>query len=192
MTADRSFVPFESLWNMAVDVPYSYLVRDGGLAWTCGQIALDESAAVVAPDDAAEQTRLVADQTAEILRRAGVEPSDVARLVAYHCVTEPDREAVIAQSLRDRFGADVLVDLVRVPPFYYDGVVVEVDSFVGRSPSRVVGGDGTAVEVVVDERLAWVSLATSCSPPPGTRRLEQPPPWPPGSRRRFCLIPARS
>ena len=65
------FVDFEGLWKMAIDTPYSLLVSSGSSAWTCGQLAMDENAEVVAPGDLDRQAEIVADYIAEISATCG-------------------------------------------------------------------------------------------------------------------------
>ncbi len=132
MAADqRRFVPFEGLWAMAIDVPYSFLVRDGDQAWTCGQLALDRHARVLAPNDLAWQSAIVCDHIEEVLRRGGLEPAAVKRLVPYYVHGSDAARTAMIGVLRRRFGPTVLLDPVPVPYFYYEGLVLEVDAFAG-------------------------------------------------------------
>ena len=129
-------MPFDGLWEMAIDVPYSMLAGRGDLAWSCGQLALGARARVEAPGDLLAQADVVADHLGTILRRAGLDQSSVRRLVAYYVPeTDGDGPALIARLL-DRLGKAVIVDLVPVPVFYYDGVRLEIDLFCGEVPLR--------------------------------------------------------
>lgn len=129
MNAPLRLVPFDGLWEMAIDVPYSMLAGRGELAWSCGQLALGEGARVQAPGDLLAQADVVADHLGTILRRAGLDRSCVRRLVAYYVPeTDGDGPALIARLL-DRLGKAVIVDLVPVPVFYYHGVRLEIDLF---------------------------------------------------------------
>ena len=75
MTAPLRLVPFDGLWEMAIDVPYSMLAGRGDLAWSCGQLALGAGARVQAPGDLLAQADIVADHLDTILRRAGLDRS---------------------------------------------------------------------------------------------------------------------
>jgi len=158
MTSDRTFVPFESLWAMPIELPYSLLVRDGDAAWSCGQLALDENSAVIAPGDLGEQSRVVADYVRKVLERGGVDPSALKRLVLYHCADSLTKVKAMKTIFNDAFGSNLLLDAVRVPHFYYDGVMLEVDAFAGRAGQEAQHGDG--VSVVEDEDFAWVTIDT--------------------------------
>ena len=120
------FVDFEGLWKMAIDTPYSLLVSSGSSAWTCGQLAMDENAEVVAPGDLDRQAEIVADYIAEILRRADLTIEKARRLVLYYVGTE-QAGASMRSVLKARFGDTVLFDPVPVPSFYYEGVMLEID-----------------------------------------------------------------
>ena len=72
----RSFVPFEALWHMPIDVPYSFMVRDGARAWSCGQLALDQSSQVMAPGDLVRQSEIVCDYIETILERGELTVGD--------------------------------------------------------------------------------------------------------------------
>jgi len=112
---------------MAIDVPYSYLVRDDGLAWTCGQIALDNKSEVLHPGDLVRQSTVVCDHITTILERAGLDAVGLRRLYLYY--VSPDATVVeeMLAAFRDRFGPSVLLEAIPVPHFYYDGILLEVD-----------------------------------------------------------------
>lgn len=167
MNAPLRLVPFDGLWEMAIDVPYSMLAGRGELAWSCGQLALGEGARVQAPGDLLAQADVVADHLGTILRRAGLDRSCVRRLVAYYVPeTDGDGPALIARLL-DRLGKAVIVDLVPVPVFYYHGVRLEIDLFCGAVPAAptlddvsLAGGAATArFQSTAGE--TWVSFAGS-------------------------------
>ena len=99
MTAPLRLVPFDGLWEMAIDVPYSMLAGRGDLAWSCGQLALGAGARVQALGDLLAQADIVADHLGTILRRAGLDRSRVRRLVAYYVPkTERDGPALTARA----------------------------------------------------------------------------------------------
>lgn len=143
---ERQFVPFESLWNMAIDVPYSFLVRDGDHAWSCGQLALDRNSNVLAPGDLLAQSKIVADYVKEILGRAGLDAADLMRLVLFVDAGHLRDSEAMSATFHSTFSADVVLDIVPVPHFYYDGVVLEVDVFCGA-----------------DRELVWLSINTPAS-----------------------------
>ena len=69
---------------MPIEVPYSLLIRDGGFAWSCGQLALDGDTGVIGPDDLGIQSGTVSDYIDEILARGDLPVSSVRRLLLYH------------------------------------------------------------------------------------------------------------
>ncbi len=143
---------------MPIDVPYSLLVRDGDYAWSCGQLALDADSKVLAPDDLAEQSRIVAAYIAEVLDRGDVNPASRKRLLCYYVpATDPlndlERVAAMKSAFHSALGAEVLVDAIPVPHFYYDGIVLEVDAF--SAP-------------LIDDHLDWVSVETPLDELPNT------------------------
>jgi enamine deaminase RidA (YjgF/YER057c/UK114 family) len=112
---------------MAIDVPYSYLLRDDDLAWSCGQLALDPDSNVVFPDDLARQSSVVCDHVAAILERADLPANGLRRLYLYHAAPDAGAEQAMVQTFRDRFGDHVQLASIPVPHFYYDGILLEVD-----------------------------------------------------------------
>jgi hypothetical protein len=80
----RAYVPFETLWSMPAELPYSLLLRPGDYAWSCGQLALDEDSSVLAAGDPIAQSRIVCDYIEKILARGDVPISAVRRLRAGH------------------------------------------------------------------------------------------------------------
>jgi len=152
----RTFVPFDSLWHMAIDVPYSFLVRDDDQAWSCGQLALDRDANVLAPHDLPAQSRVVADYVAEIIGRAGLDADDIARLVLFvdagHLSDADDMRA----AFHTRLSSNIILDIVPVPHFYYDGVVLEVDVFCGALEPALPTGPGLTLRR--DRDVVWASI----------------------------------
>lgn len=147
---ERLFVPFESLWKMPIDVPYSLLVRDGDHAWSCGQLALDADSNVLAADDLVAQSTIVADYIAEVLDRGGLAPEHLKRLVLYYTAhaDHAGRVAAMRSVFSSVLGSTVLLDVVAVPHFYYDGIELEVDAFAGPT---------------ADDRFDWVSIEVPAS-----------------------------
>ena len=120
---------------MRIDVPYSLLVRDGDQAWTCGQLALDADANVLAADDLGSQSAIVAGYIAELVERIGLDVDHLKRLLLYYVPAVGDDDVRRVDEMRSAFravvGPRVLLDAVPVPYFYYDGIVLEVDAFAG-------------------------------------------------------------
>jgi len=121
----RQHIGFERLWSMQIPVPYSLFVRAGDFGWSCGQCPLDRDGQVVAPGDALAQTRIVAGYAQTLLADSGFVPADLRLAVVYHDMPDPAPALAI---LRAALGATLLVP-VKVPAFYYPGMVIEVDLF---------------------------------------------------------------
>jgi enamine deaminase RidA (YjgF/YER057c/UK114 family) len=154
-------VPFDALWAMPIEVPYSLLVRDGALAWTCGQIALDEASRVLHPGDLVAQARCVCTYIDEILERGGLGREHVGKLVVYHVAENADERARMLDLLRTHFGATPLIVPVAVPYLYYDGLLTEIDVFASaerRSLHRAASVGGRLdLELVDAGELAWAT-----------------------------------
>lgn len=129
----RAFVPFGRSWSLRVPVPYSALVRDGTRAWSSGQLSLDTNGQVLAPGDIAAQAAVIAGNIETLLTEAELGARDVSRLVLYSAAHDPADHDGIMALFANRFGADTLIEIVPVPHFYYDGVMLEVDVFCARS-----------------------------------------------------------
>ena len=165
MTAPLRLVPFDGLWEMAIDVPYSMLAGRGDLAWSCGQLALGAGARVQAPGDLLAQADIVADHLGTILRRAGLDRSRVRRLVAYYVPKAKRDGPALTARLEERLGKAAMIDLVPVPVFYYDGVRLEIDLFCGEAQTvsngyevTLAGGAATARFQPTAEET-WLSFA---------------------------------
>jgi len=139
--AARTFVPFEDLWSMAIDVPYSFLVRDGDHAWTCGQLALGTDAEVLSPNDLTEQSEIVCRNIGDILAKGGMSTADAARIILYYLPEARGGLEGMMRVFRDYFGPDALLDPFPVPHFYYDGVALEVDVFAHAARKGSFCGD---------------------------------------------------
>lgn len=129
----RQFLPFERLWSLRMPVPYSAILRDGDRAWSSGQMALDGAGNVLAPHDIKAQATIIADHIDTLVNAIGMGSGDVSRLVLYSCAHDPDDHAGIRSFFGKRFGKDTLVEVVPVPHFFYDGVMVVADVFCARS-----------------------------------------------------------
>jgi enamine deaminase RidA (YjgF/YER057c/UK114 family) len=167
----RIHVPFDALWAMPIEVPYSLLVRDGALAWTCGQIALDAASRVLHPGDLVAQARCVCTYIDAILERGGLGRQHVGKLVVYHVAENADERARMLDLLRTHFGAAPLIVPVTVPYLYYDGLLTEIDVFASaecRSLHRATSvGGGLGLELVDAGELAWATYTA----PGDTRTL---------------------
>ncbi len=156
----RSFVPFGNPWKMPIPVPYSFLVRDGNLAWTCGQIPVDMASQVLAPSDLVEQTNIVCDYIETILARAGLTAAGLGKLVLYYVDRTPGDSERMMACCRSRFGDQPVLVPVAVPYFYFDHMLLEVDAFAGVENGRsIVKTAGNATVRLKDGgEHCWVSL----------------------------------
>lgn len=156
----RSFVPFGDPWQMPIPVPYSFLVRDEGLAWTCGQLAVDGQSKVLAPDDLLGQTKIVCDYIEDILARGGLQTEALGKLVLYFIEKEAgDAERMMA-CCRSRFGNRPVLVPIAVPHFYFDDLLLEVDAFAGTpgAPCFEKSMDRASVKIFDGGELAWATL----------------------------------
>ena len=163
MTATRWFVPFGALWAMPIEIPYSALVRDGDLAWSCGQVPLDADSRVVAPDDLVAQTEVVCGYVEETLRLGGLSGDAVGKLVLYYVARDHgDRDRMMAVC-RARFGDQPVLVPIAVPHFYYDGLLLEADVFAtARRGARIEKStDRARVSIVDGGELAWAGVTVA-------------------------------
>ena len=112
---------------MAIDVPYSYLLRDGDIAWTCGQLALDDDGHAVAPGDLAAQSAIVSSHIEAVLDQADLDPAGLARAYLYTTTSDGAARSTMLETFRTRFGQSIDLVVIPVPHFYYPGVELEVD-----------------------------------------------------------------
>lgn len=166
-----SFIPFDKVWRMRIDIPYSMFVRDGDLAWSCGQCPLDQRGAVLYPGNLLAQAVVVCDFIKRFMREIGCALSALGRLVAYYVRQHPGDEQMLTRLLRDRLGEDAQIVPVAVPHFYYDGMLLEIDVYAStaRRPARRFedAGTGIALEAVDAGPLLWAALRVpkSCTSP---------------------------
>jgi enamine deaminase RidA (YjgF/YER057c/UK114 family) len=157
-----SFIPFDKVWRMRIDHPYSMLVRDGDMAWSCGQCPLDPKGEVLYPGDLLAQAVVVCDFIKRFLREIGCAASALGRVVAYFVKRNPGDEQMLLQLLRDRLGDDLQIIPVTVPHFYYEGMLLEVDIYAStsRRPMRRLQDEetGVALEVIDAGTLIWTAL----------------------------------
>jgi len=133
----RQFVDFGRSWNMRIPVPYAALVRDGDRAWATGQLALDEAGQVLAPDDLMAQAAIILDYIDDTLSTGALERDDVSRLVLYCAEHAAARRDEVKALFVEAFPHRPLIEMVSVPHFYYDGILLEVDVFCAPSEPMV-------------------------------------------------------
>lgn len=154
----RSYIGFDRLWSMQIPVPYSLFLRDGAFGWSCGQCPLDRAGQVVAPGDALAQADLVARYCQTLLSESGFQPSDLRMAVVYHDTPDP---APLLHRLQAALGPSLYIP-VKVPEFYYPGMVIEVDLFaMADTPHPLRFAMGPQPDTLIDHHLA----------PPGTPGL---------------------
>ncbi len=156
----RSFIPFGDPWKLEIQVPYSLLVSDRELSWTCGQVPLDGASNVLAPNDLLGQTRVVCDHIEAILGKNGIPLSAIGKLVLYYVQREADDAARMMACCRERFGTRPVLVPIAVPYFYYDGMLIEADAFGGAADGATYehSRDGALVKIVDAGELSWVGL----------------------------------
>jgi len=147
---------------MRIDHPYSLMVRDRGLAWSCGQCPLDANGEVLAATDLMAQTNAVAEFIEKIVSEMGMPISSIGKLVAYHAEDNSAERTEMVSLLRKRIGDDVLVIPIKVPHFYYGGMLIEVDihASIDRRGIQKVEDErfGLRLEILDGGPLLWVSL----------------------------------
>lgn len=124
-----AYLPFDAVWKMRIDHPYSLFVRQGAVLWSCGQCPLDALGNVLHPCDLLRQAEAVAGFISRFLGEMQGRTSGIGRLVVYYVKTAPDDAARLKYLFRREFGQSVQVVPVAVPHFYYDGMLIEVDVF---------------------------------------------------------------
>ena len=127
----RERVPFD-LFGMREPVRVSTLVRVGERGWTCGLCPLDANGGVVSPGSVLDQAGFVARMIVTVLGRGGFQRDDLAMLVIYHSASQRE-ETAFRDTFEAAFPAGPVLSLIRVPHFYYDGMMLEVDAFADAS-----------------------------------------------------------
>ena len=143
----RSFVPFETLWEMEIDTPYSFMVKDDNLAWSCGQLALDKKSQVIGANNIEKQSYVVCDYILEILSRADMRIQSVTKLLLYYVNTGENNRDMMLDIFQKKFGNNVLFVPIRVPHFYYDGILLEVDIYCNTERKDVSSGIRNSIEL---------------------------------------------
>lgn len=153
MTDSVQYLPFESVWKMRIDIPYSLFVRDGDFFWSCGQCPLNEAGEVLFPNDLFAQARALTGFIDQFLPKINADRSSVAQLVVYHVKTDENDGHKLRQLLHEHFGSDVLVLPVSIPHFYYDGMMIEIDVYgaVGTKTARSFADPSTGISLQITD-----------------------------------------
>jgi len=161
----RQYVPFSSQWKMRIDHPYSLVVRDGAVAWSCGQCPLDAEGRVLTPGDLVAQTKCVARFVQNALDSVELASKSVSKIVAYYVDLGARETQQMNSILRSALGDGVLTIPLAVPRFYYDGMLIEIDAHaaaVADTPVRLERRSaGIVLEGVVGDDIAWISLSVN-------------------------------
>ena len=164
MTALRSCVPFGKMWGMRLDHPYSSLVTEGDYAWTCGQCPLDVSGNVLYANDLVAQAKLVAEYIHVSLEDASFNPLSVAKLVVYYTQTDTNQVLAMLQVFEQSFAGNALVIPIAVPPFYYEGMMIEVDVYAAKNHQPATAFidpvSGLSLHLINGIDLTWATLTT--------------------------------
>jgi len=97
------------------------------LAFISGQVALDESGAVLAPDNMEQQSKLVFQSMATLLAEAGASLGHVAKITTF--VTDMSQYAAFTRVRNDVFEAPYPAStVVEVTALAKPGLVVEVEA----------------------------------------------------------------
>ena len=129
----RQFVPFDTLWNMRIPVPYSGLVIDGDRAWSAGLLPLDIDGDVRFAANAVEQAKVLITNGAALLEQGGLDGRHVSRVVLYLATHESGPVTRLVEMFTEAFGSDTLVETVPVPGFHYGGALIQADIFCAPS-----------------------------------------------------------
>ncbi|WP_448955839.1 hypothetical protein [Labrys neptuniae] len=166
------FLSFDDVWKMRIDHPYSVIVKDKDLLWSCGQCPLDSGGDVLHPGELSRQALAVAGFIRNYLGKIGSDVSSIGQLIVYYVRTgEEDAQALI-DLYRGEFGDGLLITPVSVPFFYYEGMLIEVDVFgtISRKHHRRIIDQKTGIELeLVDAgTVTWATLAARDLPAEGT------------------------
>lgn len=160
-----TYLPFDTVWKMRIDHPYSLFVREGAILWSCGQCPLDNLGNVLHPGDLLSQAKAVAGFIRRFLGEMQSQTSSIGRLVVYYVKTAPDDVARLKELFRREFGQSVQVVPVAVPHFYYDGMLIEVDVFASdekAGDTRFVHEEnGLTLEVTDAGPFIWATVSSA-------------------------------
>lgn len=159
-----AYLPFDTVWKMRIDHPYSLFVREGALLWSCGQCPLDALGNVLHPGDLMSQAEAVAGFIRRFLGDMQSRASSIGRLVVYHVKTTPNDATRLKDLFRREFGPSVQVMPVAVPHFYYDGMLIEVDVFASDEKAGdtcfVDAESGLTLEVSDAGPFVWATVSS--------------------------------
>jgi enamine deaminase RidA (YjgF/YER057c/UK114 family) len=162
MTSSVQHVPFESVWKMRIDHPYSLFVRDGSHFWSCGQCPLNEAGDVLHPNDLFAQARALTGIIDQLLGKIDADRSAVTQLVVYYIKTTDGDGQRLTHLLSGFFDTNVLIVPVSVPHFYYDGMMIEIDvqGAVGEKAVRLFTDQsmGSSLQVIDAGDLSYAVL----------------------------------
>ena len=157
-----TFLPFDTVWKMRIDHPYSLLVKEGDLLWSCGQCPLSGAGEVLHSDELLPQAKEVIGFIERFLGEIDCKTTAVTRLTVYYVKTNDGDAAALDRLFQERFGPQVLITPITTPHFYYEGMLIEVDVFGSTRQKRhcVYVDEATGVElsVVETDALAWANL----------------------------------
>lgn len=158
-----AYLPFDTVWKMRIDHPYSLFVREGAILWSCGQCPLDNLGNVLHPGDLPGQAEAVAGFIRRFLGEMRGRASGIGRLVVYYVKTAPGDAARLKDLFRREFGQSVQVVPVAVPHFYYDGMLIEVDVFASDEKAEgacfVDEETGLTLEVSDAGPFVWATVS---------------------------------
>ncbi|MGX5722905.1 hypothetical protein [Shinella zoogloeoides] len=159
-----AYLPFDAVWKMRIDHPYSLFVREGATLWSCGQCPLDSLGNVLHPGDLLRQADAVTGFIRRFLGEMHGQTSGIGRLVVYYVKTAPGDAARLKDLFRREFGQSVQVVPVAIPHFYYDGMLIEVDVFASdekaEGTSFVDGETGLTLEVSDAGPFVWATVSS--------------------------------
>ncbi|WP_282607016.1 hypothetical protein [Pelagibius sp. Alg239-R121] len=155
----RNHVPFD-VFAMQVDVPVSAMVSDSGYGWTCGQCPLDQHGQVVAPGELLTQAAFVCDMIESVVHRGGFNVASVGKLNVYFAESDAGEGASALRIFQDRFQHQPVIVPIPVPHFYYDGMMIEVDVFLGvRTVARSTKAAGNIdLQLAESGEIVWASV----------------------------------
>ncbi len=159
-----AYLPFDAVWKMRIDHPYSLFVREGTILWSCGQCPLDNLGNVLHSGDLLRQAEVVAGFIRRFLGQMHGRTSGIGRLVVYYVRTAPGDAARLKDLFRSEFGQSVQVVPVAIPHFYYDGMLIEVDVFASdeKAAGAVLVDEDTGMTLEVSDAgpFVWATVSS--------------------------------
>lgn len=168
-----TYLPFDAVWKMRIDHPYSLLVKQDGILWSCGQCPLDSLGNVLDPNNLLKQAAAVAGFIRRFMGDMQSETAAIGRLIVYYVKTAPDDAKRLSDLFHQEFGQSVQIVPVAVPHFYYDGMMIEVDVFAShaRAESSVFTDEEGGLTLTVTDAGPFL-WATISAPPAGPQDIE--------------------